>query len=307
MPRDPQRALDVSDVLELLGRIARAQRIEDAWRPAVEFFRPFGFGRLNYGLTRFRTESSIGDPEDALFLSTSEAEYAQLYVRDGFFKRTPIYRWLMKNTGVTTWRWVHDDFAAGVLSPEEAEAVRVNARFGIFAGIAISFPETQRTKGALGLTADPGMDHDDVDDILLRHRDAIEAVAHMMHLRIITLPANYVRRSLTPRQREVLEWVADGKTTQDVAILMSISAAMVEKHLRLARESLNVETTAQAVAKGTLLNLIFTRDAPDLADGGPVGSVPLAQSGAAPARQRQRNASLGMDSHTYGKSREVAS
>jgi len=32
---------------------------------------------------------------------------------------------------------------------------------------------------------------------------------------------------------------------------------MVEKHLRLARESLSVDTTAQAVAKAALLNLIF--------------------------------------------------
>ena len=46
------------------------------------------------------------------------------------------------------------------------------------------------------------------------------------------------RRALSPRQRESLEWVADGKTTQDVALLMGVSAAMVEKHLRLAREAL---------------------------------------------------------------------
>lgn len=247
----------MTDVLDLLGVIARAERIDEAWQAACGYFTPMGFRRLNYGLTRFRSEFSIGDPEDALFLSTSEEEYAQLYVRDGFFKRTPVYRWLMRNTGVTTWRWVHDDFAAGRLPPEESEAVRVNARFGIFAGIAISFPETPRTKGGLGLTADPGMDHDDVDDILATHAKAIEAVAHMLHYRIISLPANYIRRNLTPRQREVLEWVADGKTTQDIAILMSISSAMVEKHLKLAREALNVETTAQAVAKGTLLNLIF--------------------------------------------------
>ncbi|HMO08788.1 MAG TPA: autoinducer binding domain-containing protein [Paracoccaceae bacterium] len=251
-----------SEVLEVLGRIAAAQRIPEAWQHAAAFFGPLGFGRLNYGLTRLRTETSVGDPADALFLSTAEPEYARLYVRDGFFKRAPVYRWAVSNTGMRTWRWVHDDFAAGRLAPEEAEAVRVNARFGIFAGVSISFPDTQRTKGALGMTADIGMDHDDVDAILDRHRSAIEAVAHMMHLRIITLPASYVRRSLTPRQREVLEWVADGKTVQDIAMLMSISAAMVEKHLRLAREALNTETTAQAVAKGTLLNLIFTRDAP---------------------------------------------
>lgn len=51
--------------------------------------------------------------------------------------------------------------------------------------------------------------------------------------------------------------MADGKTTQDVALLMGVSPAMVEKHLRLAREALAVETTAQAVAKAALLNMIF--------------------------------------------------
>lgn len=265
----------MADILDLLGEIARAHRIETAWAAASRYFAPLGFRRLNYGLTRFRSEHSIGDPEDALFLSTTDPEYSQLYVRDGFFKKTPVYRWLMHNTGLITWRWVHEAFEGGQLSAEEAEAVRVNARFGIFAGLAISFPETPRTKGALGLIADIGLDHDDVDAILAQHRPGIEAVAHMLHLRVISLPANYVRRSLTPRQREVLEWVADGKTTQDIAILMTISPAMVEKHLRLARESLNVETTAQAVAKGTLLNLIFTRGEEEEPVPVPAASVPL--------------------------------
>ena len=40
---------------------------------------------------------------------------------------------------------------------------------------------------------------------------------------------------------------------------------MVEKHLRLARQALDVETTAQAVAKGTLLNEILHNRLPPLA------------------------------------------
>ena len=165
---------------------------------------------------------------------------------------------------MTTWRWVQEAYAAGRLPPEEAEAVRLNARFGITAGIVISFPEVAgRTKGALGLTADPGLTHDDVDRIWATQGDSIMAVAQMMHLRIAGLPAAHVRRDLTARQREALEWVADGKTTADVAVILGVSTAMVEKHLRLAREALNVDTTAQAVAKGTLLNLIFVRPSPD--------------------------------------------
>jgi DNA-binding CsgD family transcriptional regulator len=252
----------VAEVLQILGRIAQADSIDAAWEPACAHFAALGFGRLNYGLTRFRTERSIGDPDDALYLSTSDPEYARLYFRGGFYAKTPIYRWALRNTGMTTWRWVQDDYAAGRLPRDEAEAVRLNARFGIVAGIAISFPEVAgRTKGALGLTADPGLGHDDVDRIWDAHGPGMMAVAQMMHLRIASLPASHVRRDLTQRQREALEWVADGKTTADVALIMGVSMAMVEKHLRLAREALNVETTAQAVAKGTLLNLIFRRPA----------------------------------------------
>ena len=135
----------VTEVLQLLGRIAQADTVDAAWAPACAHFAGLGFARLNYGLTRFRTERSIGDPDDALYLSTSDPEYSRLYFRGGFYATTPVYRWALHNTGMTTWRWVQSDFAAGRLPPEEAAAVRTNARFGIVAGIAISFPEFARS------------------------------------------------------------------------------------------------------------------------------------------------------------------
>lgn len=113
------------------------------------------------------------------------------------------------------------------------------------------------------MIADPGLDHAAVDAIWEERRQEILAVANMMHLKIVNLPGANRRRPLTQRQREALEWVADGKTMQDVALLMGVSPAMVEKHLRLAREALDVETTAQAVAKAALLNMIFQKDAPE--------------------------------------------
>lgn len=248
------------DVLPLLGRIAEASSVDAAFDLALGLFRGHGFSRVNYGLTRFRTERSIGDPDDALFLSSCPPEYTKLYFSDGFYMRTPLFRWVSTHVGACTWRWVQEALEAGTLPPAEAEAVLQNQRIGVIAGVSISFPGTSnRSKAALGMIADPGMTHDDVDRVWDVHRDAILAVAHMMHLKILQLPLVTRRRPLTDRQREVLEWVADGKTTQDIALIMGVSTAMVEKHLRLAREALDVETTAQAVAKGTLLNSIFAR------------------------------------------------
>jgi DNA-binding CsgD family transcriptional regulator len=249
--------------LPLIINIAEAQSIAQAWSLATHHFASLGFSRANYGFTRFRHDKTIGDPDDALFLTTMDDDYAQRYFRGGFYARTPVFRWAEQNAGSCTWAWVKTAMLAGRLLPEEQAAVRQNAAMGIIAGISVSFPAaTSRTKSALGLIADPGLDHPDVERIYAKHRDEILAVAHCLNLKIMQLPQATRRRALTLRQREALEWVADGKTMQDVAVLMGVTPAMVEKHLRLARMALDVETTAQAVAKGAMLNMLFLPPAP---------------------------------------------
>lgn len=247
-------------ILALLNRIAASSSIDEAWDHATGYFTDLGFGRVNYGFTRFKHLKTIGDPEDALFLTTCDADYVKRYFQAGFYAKTPVFRWAERSSGICSWTWVKEAFEAGRLSAEEAEAVRQNAAMWVVAGISVSFPEvSSRSKGALGLIADPGITAEAVDELLSARREEILAVANMMHLTIVHLPQLSRHRALSPRQREALEWVADGKTTQDVALLMGVSPAMVEKHLRLAREALAVETTAQAVAKGALLNMIFQR------------------------------------------------
>ena len=251
----------VSEVLPLLARIAAATAVRTVWDAATGYFAGLGFGRVNYGYTRFLSARSIGNPEDAVFLTTGDEDYARRYFSGGLYARTPAFRWAQENTGACTWTWVQEALERGALSEAEAAAVRQNAAMGVVAGITVSFPETSsRAKGALGLIADAGMDHAAVDRLWAAQGQEVLAVANMMHLKIVNLPNPTRRRPLTQRQREALEWVADGKTAQDVAVLMNVSPAMVEKHLRLAREALNVETTAQAVAKAALLNMIFQKD-----------------------------------------------
>lgn len=246
------------ETLKVLRAIAEATTLAQAWEPAVQFYAKLGFRHVNYGYTRFLFKKSMGDPDDALFLTTADAAYAQSYFRAGFFARTPAYKWAQTHEGACTWGWIREAAMAGQLTPEEMETLRTNQAAGIVAGITISFPSANsRAKGAMGMIADPGLDHADVDRIFAEHYDPLMSVASMMHLKIIQFPVVNRKRALTQRQREALEWVADGKTSQDIAILMDVSPAMVEKHLRLAREALDVGTSAQAVAKAALLNLIF--------------------------------------------------
>lgn len=71
---------------------------------------------------------------------------------------------------------------------------------------------------------------------------------------IPTPPEN--RPSLSPREREVLQWVAAGKSSWDIGMILGISSWTVKVHIRHAMRKLNVFTRSHAVAKAMQLGLI---------------------------------------------------
>lgn len=63
---------------------------------------------------------------------------------------------------------------------------------------------------------------------------------------------------LSPRQMEVLGWVAGGKTNREIGKLLAVSPRTVQKHLELAYEALGVETRTGAVMRAIELSLPIT-------------------------------------------------
>jgi DNA-binding CsgD family transcriptional regulator len=62
-------------------------------------------------------------------------------------------------------------------------------------------------------------------------------------------PFDRAAAPLTPREREVLDWVAAGKTNRDIAAILGASPRTVEKHLERIYEKLGVETRTAAVMR----------------------------------------------------------
>jgi DNA-binding CsgD family transcriptional regulator len=63
--------------------------------------------------------------------------------------------------------------------------------------------------------------------------------------------------ALSTREKEILQWIAAGKSQQDVADILSISQRTVEVHLRSGREKLYALTTPQAVGRAIAMGLIY--------------------------------------------------
>lgn len=245
-----------------LNFITRACSLEELWAAHTEEMAQYGFDRLIYGNTRYRTETSLGDPEDFLILTNHSKEYVDGFLHAGLYFHAPMLHWALKHEGAGSWRKINQMVASRTMTPEERTVYEFNQRMGVTAGYTVSFNSASiRSKGAISLCARPGLSQDDVDDIWELHGEDILLMNNVAHLKILTLPHVAPNRALTKRQREALEWVGDGKTTQDIAVLMGLTPATVEKHLRLAREALAVETTAQAVMKAALHNQMFVVEA----------------------------------------------
>jgi DNA-binding CsgD family transcriptional regulator len=99
-----------------------------------------------------------------------------------------------------------------------------------------------------------------------RERDLAEAVRpHLANLYRLAVSSERTRHlpadapfdraaaPLTPREREVLDWVAAGKTNRDIAAILGASPRTVEKHLERIYEKLGVETRTAAVVRAGIV------------------------------------------------------
>lgn len=246
------------ELVEYLHFLANAKSLEELWLQHTQQMARFGFDKIIYGCTRFRRESSLGDPDDFIVLSNHDPGYVNEFVHGGLYFHAPMLKWSLENEGAESWSHIAQMMKSDVMTPEERKVFEFNQRRGITVGYTISFASVSaRSKGAISLAATRGQSQEEVEAAWAQHGNDILLMNNIAHLKISTLPYTAPKRGLTRRQREALEWVGDGKTMQDIAVLMGLTTPTVEKHLRLARAALNVDTTAQAVLKAALHNQMF--------------------------------------------------
>ena len=246
---------------DYLHFVTGAGSLEELWPEHVARMAEFGFDRLIYGNTVYRSGSSLGDPDDFVILSNHSKEYLDGFLHGGLYYHAPMTAWALDNEGAASWRMIAEAVGRGEMTPEQRKVLEFNRRMGVTAGYTISFPSASfRSKGAMSLCARRGLSQDEVDAIWAEHGPDILLMNNVVHLKILSLPYQPPNRALTRRQRQALEWAGDGLTIQDIATVMGLKPATVEKHLRLARDALAVETTTQAVLKAALHNQMYVME-----------------------------------------------
>ena len=261
-------ALSVQEVTARLARLLQSPTREQVWAQVVDFCALLGFSSVIYARAPESRGTALGDPGDFQILSTLPPEVMRTLVDDGHFRNSVTFHWALHNVGVVSFSTPREA-VPGAPPAYSSESLDFFDRNNLWAGCMVGLPqERTRGKAVMALIAPRSTTQDHVDAILAVHEDLVFTLAAVAHRCLGIMPLDMAGRSLTPRQREVLEWVGQGKTCADIAVIMGITPPTVEKHLRLAREALGVDTTAHALMKAAFLNQMFT-PLPGADDGGP--------------------------------------
>lgn len=242
----------------LVKQIAESQSIENAWNVLLPIVHKAGFSNLLYATNRLRGPRKFGEHCDSWMISDAPEKFLERFWNQGLYQTVPVSNWILQNTGVTSLKYGSELYHNGKLDKIAEESQLALMEQGTTSGYAIGYNrENSAVVSGFGLL-NFGKSQEDADLDWEEHRVQLEAYCHVFHLRATSLPVPIKHKTLTKRQEEVLTWVGAGKTTAEVATILGLSTAAIEKHLKRVREVLNVSTTTQAVLHAQINARIFS-------------------------------------------------
>ena len=183
------------------------------------------------------TTETLGD---VLLSNRLPEEWLKLYIEREYVHDDPAFRYA--KTVVRPFRWFKESPYDPEREPRAAEVVQRARDFGILDGFLIPVASTAGRMGQIwfgGRTL----------DLPERQLPALHLMAIYAFDRILKLhgsPARHQAR-LTPREREILTWVANGKSSWEIGELLHISSRTVKEHVKNLCRKLDAVTRTQAV------------------------------------------------------------
>jgi LuxR family quorum sensing-dependent transcriptional regulator len=229
----------------ILRDLDRAATPDEIARLLVGAFGRYG---ISYVMAGIVPEPNLPARRHAGYVlaSTMPEEWARRYVARGYALHDPTVRRLCTSATPFDWSAVQPDTAtAGRVMNEATE-------FGIRAGVTIPFVTLDGEPGGISFSGE-AIEIEAADRIAV-NLVATYAVGQLLLMNSRPVPGEPVR--LSPRERETLQWAAEGKTDAEIGVVMGITASGVDYHLRSARMKLDTVNKAHTVAQALRAGLI---------------------------------------------------
>lgn len=260
----PMRLLDVKSVAlkntgifpHILQPLVDSAARGDDLKPVVQaIVQGLGFDSFAYALTT----SNRPDKEAQMFVyTTMPAEWMMLYDQRDYCEVDPRMQMIARSTMPVLWE--QKDFRGR--SAKEDEFLDDAAKYGTLSGLIYALWDIGH--GGIILVFNSRVPT--VDPVRLqmiqRNLPDLLSFGHYFHewfMKAVIekgLPSTLKGAPLSPRERNVLQSVAHGLTTDDIAGKLGISERTVQFHLDSVRTKLGAANRQEAVARGMQQGLV---------------------------------------------------
>lgn len=170
-------------------------------------------------------------------------EWADIYRSQNFVEIDPITKCL--NPGLVFWKSLYKK------APPDKDFFNEASRFGLANGFSHILTK-QNNFGLLSI-GDKSLGN------TRRNQDIINYAAPHLHQavsKIINQKQNINRSDLTPRERETLLWLSEGKTNWEISAILGVSELTIKDYVKAILKKINTTNRTHAVALALQSGLI---------------------------------------------------
>jgi len=188
---------------------------------------------------------ALNPPDDAIVLTNYPLEWGQYHSEKLYHNFDPIQQTCKRQLTPFTWS---DEAWRYMLNYDQVNMLNEAGEFGLIEGHTIPIHPPTGYAASLSVVFEPGKVSPEALNALHLCAFFLYEAAIQMKTNIVRLYT--VRNKLTNRQRTILELIAQGKSSWDISILLSISESTVKDHVVKIFKKLNVKSRQQAIVKG---------------------------------------------------------
>ena len=237
---------EITDVvLSFVDRCSQYKRMDDLIADFSSSLKKLGFNR--FMMTRLPAMNEK-NAEPHIIARTWSEEWLTQYRTDNYFWADPVTQFSFGYGRVFTWTEAREQSKRTQIALRIASEA---AAIGMVDGIGFPMGDMSAAQAVVSLSSDQVVKLSDSGKALLR---MMCVACEVRATELINKPPT--SRPLTPREREVLQWIANGKTVQDAADILGLSHPTIAKHLAEAKQKLNSTNVTQAVARGLMTRQI---------------------------------------------------
>jgi DNA-binding CsgD family transcriptional regulator len=246
--------LSASPIVDILAfaqgaqrQLAQATSIDQLEATLREECKQLGFDSFVYAL---RVPTSYSNAQ-VIMLDGYPQGWVKRYFEHAYFDVDPVMAWCVKHVVPLCWSDL-------VLDPGSRPEMMMRdaARYGLCDGVTMPVHSPRGELGILSMSLNAAPPQ--ARTIAQRSIPYVQLLATHLHQAVQRISGliNDDDSSLTARERECLAWAADGKTSGEIAQILSITERTVNFHLNNSAQKMDAVSRQHAVSRAAMRRMI---------------------------------------------------